>query len=127
MPYRSFVFDNLPEDEIRCAAMQQVATRLTQRWNEINSLLERAQFARYNGYGEEDWIAEQADDNEQAERIHKEYVNEQRLAYDSALLELETIENQLAFLGARIMRPYEHWNEEERAVEYFENRYSYGD
>ena len=128
MPYRNFVFENAPEDEVRAAAMRQVATRLTQRWNDINSLLERDQLTRESRYDEvDDWIAEQADDNEEAERLHKEYANRRRLAYDAALLELETIENQLAFLGARIVRPYEHWNEDERMVECLENHYSYGD
>jgi len=43
-------------------------------------------------------------------------------------LRLEVIEELLSDLGARMMRPYEHWNEDERYMEYMENRYdSYGD
>jgi superfamily II DNA or RNA helicase len=34
------------------------------------------------------------------------------------------IETMLDSLGARLMRPYEHWNEDERYMEYMENRYS---
>jgi hypothetical protein len=35
------------------------------------------------------------------------------------------IEEMLGELGARMMRPYEHWNEDERMMEYLENRHSY--
>ena len=49
--------------------------------------------------------------------------NDARRAKDEmARAQVEFIENQIYSLGARIMRPYEHWNEEERYVEYMENR-----
>jgi hypothetical protein len=35
-------------------------------------------------------------------------------------LEMELIENKLHAMGARMMRPYEHWNEDERLMEYLE-------
>lgn len=35
-------------------------------------------------------------------------------------LEIELIEDKLAAIGARMMRPYEHWNEDERLMEYLE-------
>lgn len=35
-------------------------------------------------------------------------------------LEVELVEDKLQRIGARIMRPYEHWNEEERLIEYAE-------
>lgn len=35
------------------------------------------------------------------------------------------IERVLARLGARLCRPYEAWNEEEKLVEYLETRYDY--
>ncbi len=34
--------------------------------------------------------------------------------------EIEIVEAMLAQLGARMMRPYEHWNEDERLMEYLE-------
>ena len=48
-----------------------------------------------------------------------ERARRKRLAED---LRLEIVERMLAHHGARIMRPYEHWNEEERLVEYLETR-----
>ena len=35
-------------------------------------------------------------------------------------LEVEIVEEKLARLGARMARPYEHWNEDERLMEYME-------
>ena len=35
-------------------------------------------------------------------------------------LEIELIEDKLGKIGARMMRPYEHWNEDERYMEYSE-------
>jgi hypothetical protein len=40
-------------------------------------------------------------------------------------LELELVNDKLAAIGARMMRPYEHWNEDERYMEYMENRSDY--
>jgi hypothetical protein len=42
-------------------------------------------------------------------------------------LEIELVEDKLERLGARMMRPYEHWHEEERYVEYLETRYDNGE
>lgn len=38
--------------------------------------------------------------------------------------EREAIEEMMGELGARMMRPYEHWNEEEAYMQYMENRRS---
>lgn len=38
-------------------------------------------------------------------------------------LRLNLLYAMLEHAGARMMRPYEHWGEEERMVEYLENRY----
>ena len=40
-------------------------------------------------------------------------------------LDLELVEDKLAAIGARMMRPYEHFNEEERYMEYMETRGDY--
>jgi len=51
-------------------------------------------------------------------RIIKERENER----ENRNLRLEIIEEMLARLGARMMRAYEHHNEDERYVEYMENQ-----
>lgn len=35
-------------------------------------------------------------------------------------VEIEIVEGMLEKLGARMMRPYEHWNEDERIMQYLE-------
>lgn len=35
-------------------------------------------------------------------------------------LEMELVEDKLALIGARPMRPYEHWNEDEQYMQYME-------
>lgn len=40
-------------------------------------------------------------------------------------LEIELVEDKLAAIGARMQRPYEHWNEDERYMEYMENKENY--
>lgn len=37
--------------------------------------------------------------------------------------QLDVLHEELNRLGARMMRAYEHWNEDERYMEYMENRY----
>lgn len=47
--------------------------------------------------------------------------NKARHAKDEmARSQMEFIETQLHEAGARVMRPYEHWNEDERYMEYME-------
>ncbi len=40
-------------------------------------------------------------------------------------LELELLHDKLQLLGARMMRAYEHWNEDEAYMQYQESRYDY--
>lgn len=43
--------------------------------------------------------------------------------HEAKEVKLEIIEEILARHGARMMRPYEHWNEDERYMEHMETRY----
>ena len=40
-------------------------------------------------------------------------------------LEIELVNDKLALIGARMMRSYEHWGEEEQRIAYMEGEYSY--
>lgn len=51
------------------------------------------------------------------DKSHEKFAVKQQAAYDA---EIEVIETMLHNLGARMMRPYEHWNEDERYMEYME-------
>jgi hypothetical protein len=50
----------------------------------------------------------------------REYETRQRNAQAERDLEIELIEDKLSAIGARMMRPYEHWNEDESYMQYME-------
>lgn len=49
-----------------------------------------------------------------------EWNAQRRAGVEMKRAQVEFIEAQIYDAGARIMRPYEHWNEDERLVEYLE-------
>jgi uncharacterized protein (DUF2461 family) len=51
-----------------------------------------------------------------------EAARRQELANAERELEIELVEDKLAAIGARMMRSYEHWNEDEQLMAYIENR-----
>lgn len=55
--------------------------------------------------------------DEDAEREHQAQQQKAQAARDA---EIDVIEGMLHALGARMMRPYEHWNEDERYMEWQE-------
>lgn len=63
-----------------------------------------------------------ADSDEHAEQIKAQFANRNKSSWGT----LDAIEEMMAARGARFMRPYEHHNENERAMEYAEsNQYPY--
>lgn len=50
----------------------------------------------------------------------REEARRERVLDAERRLEVELLEDKLAAVGARMMRPYEHWNEDERLMEYLE-------
>jgi len=55
----------------------------------------------------------------------RDFERREALATAERDLEIELCEEKLARIGARMMRPYEHWNEDERLMEYMETRYDH--
>jgi hypothetical protein len=80
---------------------------------------------------EEDWYYYEPDcDFEYCSRRHpcaecREELQADQQRREAREVKLEIIEEMLARLGARMMRPYEHWNEDERYMEYQESRSDY--
>lgn len=91
-----------------------VLDNLARRWTDLNALAERRRWARESddemGYGPE------FDDEEGADAFNK-YEQVQARIHAA---QVRCIEAQMAELGARIMRPYEHWNEDEQYVQWME-------
>ena len=66
------------------------------------------------------------DFDEEESYTRADWEREQREHFETVQARLEVIETLLERYGARMMRPYEHWNEDERYMEYQETRYDYG-
>jgi hypothetical protein len=92
---------------------------LMAEWSHIQTEIEHEGFARQAAY--EDGDGPDFDTDEE----YEEYKQTQRNRSQRKQAKLDIIEGLLASHGARVMRPYEHWNEDERYMEYQENRYDY--
>jgi hypothetical protein len=132
----------------RCEARQSVITELCNKWNVLHSQIEQENFrSDEDRYGYEDYISQLIWDRAETlfEKRHPDVdasTAEGRALFEkcgdevSAQIkreeqkkyrEKEAIEQLLYQLGARMARPYEHWNEEEKLMEYLENRHDYMD
>jgi hypothetical protein len=133
MNLRSWTFIN--DDEDRSDYDEARLNALARRWSEIHHAAEQRSFARQSdfeegrdcdedecnacdgrGTTEEDQKCE-ACDGSGFDNSREKYAIQQRADED---VELEIIEAKLHSMGARMMRPYEHWNEDERYMEYME-------
>lgn len=99
------------EDEIKSNAKKEMIIDLVKKWNKINSKIERRSLLSevYEEY------SECGCDEHECQCVSQD---------DKDIAKLQVIEETLESLGARLMRPYEHHNEDERYMEYMENRYN---
>jgi predicted nuclease with TOPRIM domain len=86
----------------------QMIESLSRRWSEIHHKIEQDGFRRMADEEDGNYGPEFDSDEEQAEYEARQKVQDQMEA-----LELQTIEDKLDALNARMMRPYERWNESE--------------
>ena len=102
---------------------------LMEEWSAIQTEIENEQFRRQAD--REDGYNDGPDcDNEDCSRRHpcedcKAMLSHESLRNQRRQVKLDVIESLLESHGARVMRPYEHWNEDERYMEYQESRYDY--
>lgn len=82
------------DESVKNQIRQEMIQKLAREWNALNDHIERLSWR-------------DADDDK----------------VSSAILKKEVVEELLSELGARMARPYEHWNEDERYMEYMESRY----
>jgi hypothetical protein len=87
---------------------------LMEEWSQISTEIEYEGFQRQADYedGNEPYF--------ETDEEYEEYKSSQRTRSQRRQVKLDIIENMLAAHGARVMRPYEHWNEDERYMEYAE-------
>jgi hypothetical protein len=148
---RGYVFTNDPESDengdltLKGKIREEMVGKLATEWNMINQKIEmRGWLSRDERMDEEDYHADQAADcadvaeeralelnpnlskdeiDEVREKASGEYYQELKKKDNEIYLRKQVIEELLSELGARMARPYEHWNEEERYMEYMETRY----
>lgn len=131
------------EYDMKKKIREEMINKLASEWNENHQRLEARQFRSQEDIDEEShWIyeclmekaydaetaaLEKGATEEEAKKIREDAyeaaAEEQRNKENENATRLNVIEELLHELGARMMRPYEHWNEEERYMEYMETRY----
>jgi hypothetical protein len=145
MPYQNgwTWLDDATEEQTESVSNKAAIDRLS---NEASSIYQSIPEVRRRGYDDDDsYSAEDARAENEAERItddwREELTEEQleqviQLAFEdlkwqdsekkqAQFGQIEAIEQLMAARGARFMREYEHWNEDEKLMEYLENRYDH--
>ena len=132
------------EGKIKRDVQEKLIQELVNRWNNLEKLSERRSYIfedaradyeedlremRREAYAEAyDRAIENGSSEEEAKELGREASSEVVSPVDQADLkdqaEQDAIVSMLRGLGVRLMRPYEHWNEEEHYMEYMENRYN---
>lgn len=88
---------------------------LAQEWSALHDAAEQRGFCRQSPGGDQDDGPEPEDE---ADAYRMEQLDQLRSAQHAA--KLQTIEDAIFSQGARMMRPYEHWNEDENYMRYME-------
>lgn len=114
---RGFAWIN--EDEEHSDADHARAAALAKKWSELMTEAEHRRFQRMA-----DWEDGREPEFESTEEMAA-WLKQQAEAQAERDLEVELVEDKLAAIGARMMRPYEHWNEDERYMQYMETRNEY--
>ena len=128
---------------LKAKIREEMIGKLAAEWNVLNRRIEESSW-RSHMYEEQDYLAEMCQESvyeavEEAKDknpgITKDELREVRQAAEDKFYEeihkkdqeiytrKQVIEELLSELGARMARPYEHWNEMESYMEYEESRY----
>lgn len=138
-------YDDNGELTLKSKIREEMVQKLASEWNEINRKIEMRSWAsRDERMDESDYHAEMADSyaddlEYDAEKKNPNLTDPERKEIREKAIESywenknnkdreiyvrrDVIEELLSDLGARMMRPYEHWNEDEAYMEYAENRF----
>lgn len=138
-------YDDNGELTMKSQIRKEMVEKLAGEWNNINRKIEeRSWRSRDERMDEADYHGEMAEEDaysalSEAEETNPNLTPEEKKeikqkAIDAYYSELDKKENEIYLrkqvieellndLGARMMRPYEHWNEDEKYYEYMENRY----
>ena len=144
---RGYVFEietgeETAEELLLVRAKQEIVKGLVAQWNQIDRQIEGYHYDEHSREMEDDFFADQFEQQlleeidlleqklgrkpTREERVDlrdkvREEINERQDAHINGLYaKREALEQVLHQLGARMMRPYEHWNEDERLMQYLE-------
>ena len=115
--------DSATEEQTENPENEAEIKELVSQWNNLHNEEEQRYFAKDDRDDDyEDYLATMEEDQPGfiAEQKAKENVRIE--LYEK---QMSTIENMLAERGARMCRPYEHFNEEEKYMEYMETKGDY--
>jgi hypothetical protein len=110
--YRGWTY--IDEDTEHDESLTPLLDHLASEWSALRTEMEQEGWRRQ---------ADAEDDNEplfDSDEEYEEYKSQLRIADLIRSTRLEVLEEMLAKHGARMMRPYEHWNEDEAYMEYQE-------
>jgi hypothetical protein len=145
MSSRGWTWISEPEEEdLKVEVTRERIESLMSDWNRCQESLERISFRSQEEHEDMcDSLEEEADEAAYDARVRAEAAGKteeeiEEIAEAARVKVLDRvhdrarkihakqqlIEEILETLGARVMRPYEHWNEDEHYMEYMENRYS---
>jgi hypothetical protein len=126
----TWIDQRIEHDELEAAR----AASLARKWSELKTRQEERQFKRQADI--EDYGFTGPEPCEECERCIAgefdqcvgivDFEKKRSAIHDDENMEIEIVERMLDEMGARMMRPYEHWNEDELMMEYMENRYEEG-
>jgi len=144
---RGYVFEietgeETAEELLLVRAKQEIVKNLASQWNQVNREIECYGWDEHSREMEDDFFADQFEEQfleeidlleqklgrkpnrEEREELRDKVsarINERQDAHINVLYaKREALEQVLRQLGARMMRPYEHWNEDERRMQYLE-------
>lgn len=122
MPGWTWIDDEVSEEQID--SLTPTLNALATEWSAITSQIEQQGWARQARFEDGDYDEPDCDEEDCSHRnpcsFCKSITEGKRQSQANIEVKLEIIEGLLEKYGARMMRPYEHWNEDERYMEYQE-------
>jgi hypothetical protein len=118
----TWIDDDAERTEEEIEKVTPLLDALAAQWSQLHDAEEQRGFRRQAAIEDgDDWDVPEPEDEADAYRMEQL----DRLRGRQHAAQIDAIEEALAEHGARIMRPYEHWNEDERYMQYMESRYDY--
>ena len=112
----TWINENDERSEAEIEQITPTLDALAAEWSQLHDQEESEGFRRQAAYEDGDDPGDHFDTDEEYEAWKKQ----QRTRRESGRIRLEIVEEMLARHGARMMRPYEHWNEDESYMQYME-------